>query len=226
MLAGYWPARKESLDECTMRTAEFISKIVKVRSQFSCWYKLGRTRKQALEQPVDIGNIKIIRNLLAAGRNRRDIDQEVIDELGYSLSVWNGGDRDENESNLSITCGVYSNFNRNSVLLKFQADLHAEEGDKEGLMLLTALAESWEPEWAGLMSRPAMRDRDFGASSSPFVDWMVYVPKVLPSPPRPSRLVETGRPGSIIVVQPDPPQVGDLEARSRIAAVENLIKGS
>lgn len=175
---------------------------------------------------MNIQDTQVIRNLLNKGRNRKDIGGEIINELGYSLRIWNGGDGVGNESNLSITCGGYSNFNKNKILLEFEADLYADKGNEEGLMLLRALAESWEPEWAGLMSRSAMQAREFGASRFPFVDWMVYVPSVLPLPPQPSRLIQVEGLGSIIVVQPDPPQVGDLDAASRITVVETLIKGS
>jgi hypothetical protein len=57
---------------------------------FSRWFQLGRSRKQALEHEFRI-TAETVKERLLHGRNRRDVGGGVIENLGYSLSLWNGG---------------------------------------------------------------------------------------------------------------------------------------
>jgi hypothetical protein len=79
--------------------------------------------------------------------------------------------------------------------------------------LLGQVTEIWRPQWAGIMSKKAIREQNL---DNPLVDWMVYVPRAVPAMPLPSRVEELTGLGSIIIVQPDPPVGDDAEKLSRI----------
>ncbi|WP_197090423.1 Imm52 family immunity protein [Cupriavidus basilensis] len=106
--AAYWGARQESVESCAARTQRLLAAIEIVSPDFSCWRKRGRSKKDALaSERITADSLEAFVSLLSKGGNRRDIGGDVIDELGYSMSAWNGGDK-ENVSGLSIKCGLYS----------------------------------------------------------------------------------------------------------------------
>jgi hypothetical protein len=59
----------------------------------------------------------IITRLLAAGRNRTDIGRKVIEDLGFSLNLWNGAPNDDRAASLSFLCGAYSEYVSNTANL-------------------------------------------------------------------------------------------------------------
>jgi hypothetical protein len=222
ILGAYWNARRESLDDCAEKVSRFFERLAKVDPLLGHWFERGRSRRDALERRIDTVDIEGLRDLLLKGRNRRDIGRDVIDELGFKLSLWNGADEDETEASINIYCGSYSEHVGNSIVL----DLPYQSEDLEWVAradaLLALAAETWQPEWAGIMSKKAMRERDFDADH-PFVDWMIYVPRPIESVPQPGHVEALKDLGSIIVVQPNPPVGDDPEELSRIRIAESLL---
>jgi len=220
MLGAYWNARRDGLEECAENARRFFAGLTEIDPLLAQWYERGRSRKDALERKADTLNVQRLEDLLLKGRNRRDIGREVIEELGFKISLWNGAVDEEAEASLRIHCGSYNERIGNSIVidLPYQSSGWIEKATS----LLALVVEIWKPRWAGIMSERAMQKRDFDGAQ-PFVDWMVYVPRSVKAVPPPGHVEPLNGLGSIVVVQPDPP-VGDEPGElSRIRRVESLL---
>jgi hypothetical protein len=227
-LGAYWPARCESIEQCADRLQGCFAGLSICDPVLATWYELGQSRKQALQKRADAGSRDYLIAMLNSGRNRRDIGKTVIEELGFHIGVWNGG-ADGKESGLGITCGQYSTapgLGSNCVNLDLPERLGDLERAEHMARVLEVVAESWEPDWAGVMSGAAMDARDFTARK-PFVDWMLYLSNglVFPIPEllRPAKVQHVGKIGSIIVVQPEPPDPANCQHLRNIQQVEKVL---
>jgi hypothetical protein len=167
-------------------------------------------------------------NLLNRGRNRRDVGQEAVDELGFNVALWNGV-RGDGEVSLSVTCGLYWKSRNpsvglsNNIVVTIPRELLEFEQTEITAHLLTIVVESWAPAWAGVMSLEAMNARKFDPEL-PFVDWMTYVPSRLIEVPPPASILQLKDFGSIVVVQPAPPSTDNPEELIRIKRIEELLR--
>ena len=226
-VGAYWSSRKESIEQCADRLRKFFVALTASDPFLATWLEKGRSRKQALEKTADIREQSYLLGLLDRGRNRRDVGGTVIEELGFRVGLWNGGNG-EKAAGLSITCGLYwtsPNPNAslsNCVTLDLPEDLGELKQAERMSGVLAAVAQAWEPDWASVMSREAMNARAFDAKI-PFVDWMVYVPRRIDSVLSPSSVVELES-GSLIVVQPDPPAVNSTADQENIRRIENILR--
>lgn len=186
------------------------------------WFRPGRSRKEALKRKVDTSDIRKLRELLLKGRSRSDIGREVFEDLGFSLNFWSGAAKGEVEASVDIHCGCYNERLGNNVLVDLPHSSENLEWLRNAQTLLRLVAEIWRPRWAGIMSKKAMRERDYNAQY-PFVDWMVYVPRLVEAVPPPSRIEPVEGLGSIIIVQPEPTTGDDAEELLRIRRVESIL---
>jgi len=221
VLGAYWSARRDELEECVYQTRRCFAGLAAIDPLLARWFELGRYRKNALERDVDTRDVQALQALLLRGRNRRDIDRAVIGELGFTLNLWNGADEGIDAS-VRIHCGSYSERVGNSVVVDLPYRSETLEWVAKASSLLALVARIWRPEWAGIMSKTAMRERNF-AADYPFVDWMVYVPRSIEEVPPPGCVESIDGLGSILIVQPHPPVGGDHAELSRIREVENLL---
>lgn len=222
MLAAYWDSRPDGLEKCTEDARRFFSCLAEADPLLAHWYELGRSRKDALKRQIDTSDAQRLRDRLLKGRNRNDLDHSVIEELGFSLSFWNGASEEEAGASIRIDCGCYGEHVGNNVLVDLPYKSQGLEWTKNACTLLACAAKIWRPKWAGIMSKKAMRERDFDGDY-PFVDWMVYVPRSVKPMPVPSHVEVLEGLGSIIVVQPSPP-VGDSATElPLIRRVESLL---
>ncbi len=227
-LGAYWPSRRESIVECADRLAKFLSALADCDPDLATWYEQGGSRKGASALKASIEDNDYLLNLLNRGRSKRDVGRDVIEELGFRVGLWNGvnGDR---EATLSITCGIYwdgPNPNAglsNSVVLQLPKSLGALSEAKNMARVLTVVAEAWEPTWAGVLSRAAMRARHFNPAL-PFVDWMAYVPSEIDQVPSPSTVLRLAGLGSIVVVQTTPPSTDNPDELTRIRRIDEILR--
>lgn len=114
IVGAYWAQREESRIACALRISDFIKKIAQLDSSLAHWFKRAgpRTAQQA-ELPTDPDGLT---PLLKA--SQRDVGNDVIKELGYSFSAWNGNQSSMGAS-MSIACGGYSTLVGNSAVLSF-----------------------------------------------------------------------------------------------------------
>jgi hypothetical protein len=159
-LKARWSARKETVDECASRAMVCLLRMATCDDAFGQWFRKSKSRGQALANRVDM-TIDSLRDALQRGRNRRDFDKTVIEELGFSMSLWNGSDR-EAGAGFYVGCGKYPD----PVLLpgpnECRIDFPHGGPVAERLLQLGKLSEvvsavvtSWDPDWA-LVSTYAM----------------------------------------------------------------------
>ncbi|HKQ39194.1 MAG TPA: Imm52 family immunity protein [Verrucomicrobiae bacterium] len=118
LIGLYWSAREESLDRCAQRSFQALSCLRE--HGFSSLYRLGRTRKEASRSPFEL-SLPAIRQLLKQGVNRAETgDRKPIPELGFSFSLWSGGD-DDYSYGISSYCGSYSPYVGNNFLVRLPA---------------------------------------------------------------------------------------------------------
>jgi hypothetical protein len=226
-VGAYWSPRKESIEQCADRLHKFFIALTATDPALATWFEKGRSRKQALKEPAKIEDQGYVRDLLDRGRNKRDVGRTVIEELGFQVGLWNGASG-KKVAGLSITCGLYwtsPNPNAglsNSVTLDLPEDLGELKQVERMSAVLAAVAQAWEPDWAGVMSRDAMNARAFDARTS-FVDWIVYVPRRIDRVLPPSSVIQLEN-GSLIVVQPDPPVVNSTADQENILRIENILQ--
>lgn len=154
-VGAYWSARKESRLECARRAAKFLSSISDWPI-LSRWYFQAYSRKAATK-PIEVSVEKIEEYL----EEHRDDDRKVMEDLGFSLSGWNGND--EYSASFSIDCGSFSKFVDNSVVifLPIQEPPANDEEIESFSRLLGKFVEAWDPDVATVSSHE-FRDRTGG----------------------------------------------------------------
>jgi hypothetical protein len=105
-LGAYWGPRSASVDDCANRLAHLLTKLATISPLLSGWRALGKSKRQAVAQPlVTTYHADLVTRLLE-GRHRRDDNREVIDDLGYSMEWWNGATDDAAAASLRLACGA------------------------------------------------------------------------------------------------------------------------
>src|SRR2546425_1147519 len=106
-VCAYWSARKETLDSCDESLGRFLSRLSACDEAFASWYERRSSRRKATQNNIDFKNRDRLRALLERGMNRRDIGKEVMEDLGCSIGMWNGG-MPTRAAGLKLTCGLFS----------------------------------------------------------------------------------------------------------------------
>jgi len=221
MLGAYWDARPAEVSECAEKATRFFRRLSEIDPLLAHWYERSRSRKEALRRKIDCLDVEKVQELFLKGRNRTDVRREVIDELGFKLGLWNGAENGL-EASLAVHCGCYNDRVGNNVIIDLPHSSESPAWVDNAVSLLALVAEIWQPEWAGIMSKQAMRDRDFDGDR-PFADWLVYVPRAIPSVPSPARFEVLNNLGSIIVLHPHPPTGDELDRQPYIREVESIL---
>lgn len=225
-LGAYWGPRQESADQCAVRLTKCLKEVASVSHIFASWYETGWSRKEALEKRINPVARDQLSELLRAGRNRRDSDKSIIEDLGFTLSLWNGKE-DAQEVSFRCHCGCYSNVQGlgNSVVLDFPEVLGDLAEKERALKALMAVVRAWEPDWAGIISHESVDARPF-TPGSPFVDWMIYLNQTnidaseLPSS---ASVVSVDGKGTIVITQDAPVDPSDQSHVQNVQAVESAI---
>lgn len=181
LAAAYWRARKETLEDCVARVSVFLKQLATAGEEFTGWRERGRSKKDALNRKV-IGAEQSddLKALLEKGRNRYDIPPRgIIEELGYSLSLWNGRSSESESLSLRIHCGDYSNAVLNAVTLS--PLLGFDHTSKENVLKLSGyFIESWQPDFFILtgdtrLAEETEKARALNKQRDPFLDIALYL---------------------------------------------------
>jgi hypothetical protein len=239
MYAG-WRPRRESCEECARRLAEFLKGLQKSDEAFSHWYGVRRSLRESLKHKLDVNSLEQLCQLLRKGVNRGDYTGEVIEDLGFTIGLWNGR-KDATKSILGVECGCYSERLGNSVGVEFPKELGGLADPVVTSRILAHAVRSWHGMWGAVESRAA-RHAALGEHfidekgrgrwrvrqlPGPFVDWMLYVSRAtknITSVPSPSTLMPVDDLGVIIIVQPHPPSRDNPEDMKHIRAIEEIVK--
>ncbi len=224
-LGVYWPARRESTEQCADRLHRFLSELSASDATFVSWYGNARLKRKSFQKRVEVETRGYLIDLLNDGRLRND-DKTVIEDLGFQISLSNRRDR-EKQATMNIHCGSYSEGSGNGVVLNLPEDLGDLRKPERTAAVLATVVRAWEPDSGGVMSYTAMEAKNYKVRV-PFVDWMFYMnhklaSEVPPLPP-PARVQAVDGLGSIIVVQDEPPDHSNPEHLRNIERVEAMLK--
>jgi hypothetical protein len=127
--------------------------LAKVSERLRSWKEQGRKTRI-----VDVSSLDNARKVLLQGQNRRDIGNEVMPELGFRLTVWNG--EESTGAEVMIQCGSYSTVKglSNHCLLNLRQSLARTLGEESLRAILESMAEIWSPESASVYVLVPKRD--------------------------------------------------------------------
>lgn len=157
----YWGPRAESLDECAYRVARLVTALAALDPVLSGWRDGGRSKRDALAQPLVTNKHTDLVQRLLAGRNRRPDNNEVIEPYGYAAHWWNGGSDDNRPpAKLSIRIAGTSAIGLNNVTLELP---HQESAPylyraETAHRILQALLDIFDPDW-GVWTNSNLRNK-------------------------------------------------------------------
>lgn len=109
-IGAYWDARRENRQQCAHRVHRFLLSL-QSDAILSKWYLKARSRREA-DVALELQAEVIAKRLRT---NVRDVGGEAIQELGFSISVWNG--LASTPASLAVTCGAFSEYVKNSAVI-------------------------------------------------------------------------------------------------------------
>jgi hypothetical protein len=158
-----WVPHLESVEECADRVARLVSALAALDPALSGWRNLGRSKRQALAEPVVTTDHADLIPRLLDGRHR-DESNQIMEDLGYSLYWWNGAEDNRAAVNMRVHIGDSSLGN--SVVLNLPdpeavASLYNRE---TACNILRTLVELFSPDsvlWSnhGLLDKQKEPDR-------------------------------------------------------------------
>jgi hypothetical protein len=169
----YWGPRRESIDQCADRFLDCLDRLSRFSDVYASWYEQGKSRRDALERPIKPDDKTHVLRLLERGRHRRDTDNSIIEQLGFTKVIWNGG-TDERAVTLTLGCGGYSRKVPNTCLLDLPNELRELDSKERLSEILRALVEAWEPDWGGVISHKSLDARGVKVGSM-YIDWIFYI---------------------------------------------------
>lgn len=140
-MGAYWPERKEAQKKAAGQLAQFFGQLSQIDPALRNWFA-KTTRKSAPKIPLQLDREGIADGMRL---NRRDSSNEVIAELGFSFSAWNG-----EALGIAATLGAYSSYVPNSVVLSCEAD--ATLAPSVWRLILEAAITAFLPEYAAVTS--------------------------------------------------------------------------
>lgn len=179
LVGVYWAARSDELHTCVELTCAHFGSLVDADHGLRRWFRKAM-RKPKTPTEVDVRSADEVSSLLAKGVNRRDTDNAVIPELGWSLSLWNG-DLHGTSASTSVHCGCTFSRVGNRALVEVSRDTGKGLDDITAITLLRALIDVWDAD-TGVVSHSAWDDQrqqneDTQVASYRRGRWPVFLPK-------------------------------------------------
>lgn len=148
-LAAYWGPRQQNGADCADVLARVLAMLSETDDLLSGWRDKSASVRQALEAPFVAADHDALAQRLSAGRNRRDDDGQPIEELGFSVSWWNGAEKTASAT-LSFGCGAWSPGISNRLVLQLpdsrvRPELYAPAAARS---LVAGIVELLDPDWA------------------------------------------------------------------------------
>jgi hypothetical protein len=222
-LGAYWGPRGESVSACAERLTTCLLRIGSLAPLAATWYRKAGRRKDAMGSPVSVES-SALRELLLAGVNRRDFGGDVINELGFSVSLWNGDSRAP--VGFSVTCGAAPSTP--GVMNSFVLNLPSPEAGgaqfyepSTARALVMAVVAAWEPDWATFASH-RLREAVDPAPRQPVTGWITYLSARgrRPVPSRLGAVVEQLDDGALVVSAASVDEIDTNELRGLAATLE------
>ncbi|WBP93106.1 hypothetical protein O6072_18020 [Mycolicibacterium neoaurum] len=154
VLGAYWNARADTVEDCAERASALLSALAPIDPLLTDWRDKAGSRRNALAQPLVTTNYDDLVHRLFAGRNRTDVGNEVIENLGYAVSWWNSRENREGGITLRLHLGVTSPHVSNSVVLNLPDSRQTPRLYEKGAAsaLLSAVISIFQPDRASWSS--------------------------------------------------------------------------
>lgn len=148
-LGVYWGARRETPEQCAARYRIYLDQLAVKFSGLDSWHEKPSSGGQVdgKRSTADYSSTELS-SLFLEGANRKDSDGQVIDDLGFRISLWNAR-RDASAMGLTINCGLFTEAKglRNSVVIQLPEDMLASGLDTSKMKeLLECTATVWEAD--------------------------------------------------------------------------------
>jgi hypothetical protein len=204
-IGAYWEARKENSEACARRISTLVELLAPEDPLFTRWFKGSKSLKESLKRPLELDLPALTRYVQS--KIMRDDRRQPMDDLGFSISLWNGA-RGGNDAWLGIACGGYSEQVGNYCVLNAP---YQGPGSERVLttpfqvQALRALATAWDPDWGVGMSH-AHRDIIKTKCPDVLVGWVTYLSSRLgPVPPLPApvRIEPVEDKGTLVILTPE-----------------------
>lgn len=178
-----WEAREEDIDTCADRLSSCLTDLSSIDPLFLAW---RNPEKPRTHYRVPLQRRQLVR-LLQNGVNRRDDNQEIIPELGFSVTLL--PEKLASGFRFSICCGGYSPWVNNTCSIRF-----SNEGEVTDRLLqipklvqfAKTIIRNWQPEH-GVITSHQCSDLLSPPSFDKEVGWVTYLSerygKIPPMPP-------------------------------------------
>lgn len=212
-LQTYGVSRAESTQACAIRLARMLNGAAAIHPAFRHWNRQGYTETEwnvpFCTMPPRVEELTAI---FEKGRHYTDVSHELMPQLGYSASAWNG-DEGPHGVAMRLHVGSYVDFwgfpNQINLdldsLVSGNADLICAETLKA---LLLVVVEAWEPSWASVTDLDYVKKLLLAKPMPAFRSgWMTYLSasyarKVVPPP---LAITETVAAGGILMLATNDP---------------------
>lgn len=176
-IQAFWPARKQSRDECVRRISESLQRLSRRHPLYSQWYKTGYSVAQALRYLVNPAS--------AADIERHLMDKRVPSDepdMCHFGGAWNGEQVTTEASSIRWHVGGNSHWISNTISLSVPEALMNTDGRACVAACLRDLVEIWNPQWAGVYyvgweveHKNALPGTAPEKNMIPMIGWMTYL---------------------------------------------------
>ncbi|HEX8826024.1 MAG TPA: immunity 52 family protein [Archangium sp.] len=196
----YWPARRESAEDCARRAETFFQLLSRADPIYAHWFEQANSLKKALQLQFEPTHETFLRFFKSRKYNEGS--------FGFSFSAWTGHEEDGRGGVVMLGCGSAVTPPPNSCLLDLPSNGPEEQRVLSAAVLtevMRALVLAWEPDWGGVISH-AYQDMRSEPAGHPRTGWLMYFSRrqgVLPPLPQPVRVESVEDKGTLVILTPE-----------------------
>jgi len=196
----YWPARRESAEECARRAETFFRLLSDADPIYAHWFEQANSLKKALQLQFEPTYETFLRFFKSRKYNEGT--------FGFSFSAWTGHKEDGHGGVVMLSCGSPVTPPPNRCLVDLPYDGPEEQRVLTAPVLtevMRALVLAWEPDWGGVISE-AYRDLRDEPVGPPYTGWLMYFAHhwgVVPTLPSPVRVEPVQDKGTLVILTPE-----------------------
>jgi len=196
----YWPARRESAEECALRAETFFRLLSDADPIYAHWFEQANSLKKALQLQFEPTYETFLRFFKRKKYNEGS--------FGFSFSAWTGHKEDGRGGMVMLSCGSAVAPPPNACLVDLPYDGPEEQRVLTAPVLtkvMRALVLAWEPDWGGVISH-AYRDLRDEPVGPPYTGWLMYLARkrgAVPPLPEPVRVEPVEDKGTLVILTPE-----------------------